>query len=427
MTSRLLPQARMNTNSEEIPCYIAGKKVIVAGAGIGGLAFASALSKQLSSLPPSLSPPSITIYERDSLDATGREGYSMSIRSDGVSGGMQTLQKLGILDSTFAASVTGTQGGDHGEFCLWDRDWKEIMRASVPTRDGLPKPHMRIARNVLRKQLLDAVPEKSVEIRWGIACTGAVKLEDGRVGVRLSDGTIDECDLLVAADGSRSKVLASLKPDQKLNFAGAVLIMANARFEGGIPKPVDRDWGLFLNGSGQGLFVSPVDEKNAVWSLTYRSQTPREGQNSGFEGDQYEKLIKEVMERGKAFKEPFSTLVKATDPSTLRISNAFDRQPFGHQDIDLNVVFIGDANHAVSPFAGNGANMAMMDAWDLAEQLCKHETLESALKAYDSVAIPRAKAVIKFSHRTIALAHATGWRFWLYSFVLRIINKFRGW
>jgi 2-polyprenyl-6-methoxyphenol hydroxylase-like FAD-dependent oxidoreductase len=82
----------------------------------------------------------------------------------------------------------------------------------------------------------------------------------------------------------------------------------------------------------------------------------------------------------------------------------------------MNVVFIGDSNHAVSPFAGNGANMAMADAWDLAEQLCKHETLEDALKAYDSIAIPRSKAVIKFSHRTIVLGHATGWRLWLYSF-----------
>lgn len=351
----------------------------------------------------------------------------MSIRSDGVSGGMQTLRKLGILESTLAVSVTGRQGGKHGEFCLWDREWKEIMRVGVPIRDGLPEPHMRIARNVLRRQLLGAVPEKGVEIHWGVTCTGATRLEDGRVGVQLSDGKVDECDLLVAADGSRSKILVALKPEQKLNFAGAVMIMANARFEEGIPKPADRDWGLYLNGSGQGLFVSPVDEKTAVWSVSYRTPVPREGQNSGFSGEQYEELMKEVWERGKTFKEPFPTLVKATDPSTLRFLNAFDRQPFGHAKNDMNVVFIGDSNHAVSPFAGNGANMAMADAWDLAEQLCKHETLKGALKAYDSVAIPRSKEVIKFSHRTIILGHATRWRLWLYSFVLKLINRFRGW
>ncbi|RDL37663.1 Uncharacterized protein BP5553_05096 [Venustampulla echinocandica] len=416
-----------STNTTTAP-FIAGKKIIVAGGGIGGLAFATALSKQWASVDPSITPPTIIIYERDAENAgIEREGYSMSIRSDGVSAGMQTLRKLGILDSCLATSITGIQENP-GSFVLWDQNWNEIMRAKVDKKawSGLPVPHMRIARNELRGQLLQAVPE-STTVRWGTACTGAAKLSNGKISVQLSNGKLDECDLLIAADGSGSKIRGCLRPDDKLNFAGAVQVIGNAVFpDSKVPSPVDRDWGLYLNETGTGCFLSPIDEYRAVWSISYRTAEPRKTLKHPLSSDQYQGIIKEVLERSKTFKEPIPTLINATDPLTIKELNAYDKQPFAHNASNMNVVFIGDSNHAVSPFAGNGANMAMMDAWDLAEQLCKNETFDEVVIAYDALSMPRARSVIEFSHRTIGLSHATGWTLWLYSFVLRIINWW-GW
>ncbi|KAF4635073.1 hypothetical protein G7Y89_g3031 [Cudoniella acicularis] len=411
----------MASPPQEAPCFIAGRKIIIAGAGIGGLAFSIALHKQFASLPPSLPPPTIIIYERDTREiGSQREGYSMSIRSDGVSEGMQTLRKLGLLEETLAASVSVNQE-NLGNFVLWDRDWNEILRARVDKKD-LPQPHMRIARGVLRTKLIDAVPKEGVVIKWGIACVGAEKLEGGKVRVQLSDdGETDECDLLIVADGTRSKIRNQLRPDDKLDFAGAVQLIGNAVFEGeeGVPKPITRDWGLNLNNSGNGLFVAPVDDHHAIWAVSYRTTTPREP----YTPDQYEALMKEVRERGATYKEPFWTLINHTDSKTVRALNAFDKQPISHDANEMSVVYIGDSNHAISPFAGNGANMAMMDGWDLAEQLCKNETLDGALKAFDALCIPRSKAVVKWERRSIATAHATGWRLFLFAWVLRILNS----
>ena len=50
--------------------------------------------------------------------------------------------------------------------------------------------------------------------------------------------------------------------------------------------------------------------------------------------------------------------------------NALDKRPFAHENCSL-IIFIRDSNHAICPFAGNGANMTLCDAWDLAEQLCQ--------------------------------------------------------
>jgi 2-polyprenyl-6-methoxyphenol hydroxylase-like FAD-dependent oxidoreductase len=85
------------------------------------------------------------------------------------------------------------------------------------------------------------------------------------------------------------------------------------------------------------------------------------------------------------------------------------------------VVFLGDANHAVTPFAGSGACLAMSDGWDLAEQLTKHEELDAALKAYDKLSVPRAKRILKFSHFTIQFGHGKGWWTWVLVIGFKII------
>lgn len=114
-------------------------------------------------------------------------------------------------------------------------------------------------------------------------------------------------------------------------------------------------------------------------------------------------------------------MVRATDPSTLSLSNAMDKQPFPHRDGAPSVIFIGDSNHAMSPFAGNGANMALLDGWELAEQLCTCTSLSSALAAYDKSSMTRSKSAIRMSHWSISMAHATGLKLFAYKLFLRFM------
>jgi 2-polyprenyl-6-methoxyphenol hydroxylase-like FAD-dependent oxidoreductase len=407
---------KMSTDTFHQEHFLAGKKIIVAGAGIAGVSFTIALRKlwpTISDPGSSLDPVSITIYERDAQDVImEREGSSLSIRGDTYSGGMQALRKLGLLEPMLRASLTGVKG-DKGGFAIWDKDWKELIRMEARNPDpSLPAASMRIMRRELRRILLEAVPASDI-IHWATFCTGAVQLSNGRVQVQLSNGKTDECDILVAADGASSKIRAFLRPDDKLLFAGAVCISGVARFPDGIPKPVDRDWGPVVGASGTGLFVSPMDKDRALWSLSYLVPTPREKLQQPIAQAQADELLQETLDRGKQFAQPFKTLVQATDISTLSIYNAKDKNPFPHVDKNQkfgHVIFIGDSNHAMSPFAGNGANMALMDGWELAEQLCKSRSLMAALMAYDASSMPRSKSAIQMSRRTISMAHAQGWR-----------------
>ena len=396
---------------------VASKKIIVLGAGIAGLAFVIALRKQW---PDGHQFPEVVVYERDAKETSiGREGYSISIRGDEYSGGLQTLEAMGMLEDVSAAAISKTNNAENpGGFAMWDLQWNKIL-------DLGHQPGMRVARDALRKILVDAaLGAEGVSVQWETAFAH-LKMTDGKVSVGLADGTVDTADIVVAADGVNSKARAELRPDDGLSFAGAVSLSATSRFpDGEVPAPMNRNWGFVLEGKGTGLFVSPISSTAGLWSLSYMSEKPREDARRPYTAEQIDGFLKEALDRGKSFTEPFQTLVKNTDPSSLMVLNAMDKQPFYHTEEQMEnaVIFIGDSNHAVSPFSGNGANMALLDGWELGLQLSKPQSLRAALDEYDKLSVPRCQGAITFSHRSIDLAHATGLNLFLYKWGMRFIS-----
>lgn len=331
--------------------WLSGKHIVVAGGGIAGLAFVRSLDQ---TWPVELERPRLTMYEkREEKVSPEREGYSISIRSDALSGGMQALQTLGLLDDTLAASITG-QHGDRGSMHLWDATWQPILKIKHPEKppDGLPANHMRIARYVLRQRLIDAMPS-NCEAHWSTGCESAGQFDDGRMRVTLSNGSTTDCDLLVAADGANSKIRASLRPNDKLQYAGAVAITGNAKFNNGLPDVIKDNYGMVLGGNGNAMFVSPIDDHSAVWSVSHLESKPCEPIRGAEAVKAKDDILGEARERGRAFMEPFKTLVEATDPQTLQVFNAMDKMPIDHSELKHQpVIFIGDANHAVRTLMG---------------------------------------------------------------------------
>jgi salicylate hydroxylase len=80
--------------------------------------------------------------------------------------------------------------------------------------------------------------------------------------------------------------------------------------------------------------------------------------------------------------------VEATLADKLIEQLICDRLPLKHW-FEGRVVLLGDAAHPIVPSLGQGANMAMEDAYELAEYLSNESDVEAALKAYESSRIPR--------------------------------------
>lgn len=138
-------------------------------------------------------------------------------------------------------------------------------------------------------------------------------------------------------------------------------------------------------------------------------------------------MLDEASQYAKAFDPIHEHLVAHTDPSTVMVFNALDRPPFAH-DLSAtgNVVFLGDANHAVSPFAGNGANMALRDGWDLAESLVSAVELQEGVNEYDKRSMPRSLDTLKMSRWGITMAHSQGWRLWAFMCVMKVLGWWFG-
>ncbi|KAI0506652.1 putative monooxygenase [Xylaria bambusicola] len=396
--------------------FLSGKKIIVAGAGVSGLAFVIALQKLW---PPSVEPPVVIVYDRDAEQPTaGRGGYSLSLNGLDRDSGLYALKQLGLLDEIIQLAVfrVEDQGEGKGHFTMWTHDFQPMITVRPKVIEGLPTSGMRIARKDLRRVLVEAASART-KIQWGTTCTSVQNSDDGRLRIQLvkegSTETAEECDILVAADGASSKVRACLRPDDNLEFAGAVQFAGSAKFEGSLPSPLDTNWGGVLTGTGAACFFSRVDQYTLVWALSILESAPRPRYDNS-DAEQVQEFFRQARELGKDIREPFKTIVDATDPSTTLVLNARDKQPFPHNLKAGSVVFIGDSNHAVSPFAGNGANLALKDGWDLAEQLCQSDNLTQAVMAYDKRSLPRAISTLKSSHWRIKVGHATGLGYWMY-------------
>ncbi|OAQ71045.1 monooxygenase [Pochonia chlamydosporia 170] len=396
--------------------FLEGKKIIVSGAGFAGLSFIIALRQNWN---PAFKPPQITIYEREGRHLPrSRQGYSLSLHGFDEDGGLVAARDIGVLDDMMKHAVSGTDS--IGGFRIWSSSWAQMLSVRFDPYKDLPTSGMRIIRNDMREVCVSAA-EKLYPITWNTMVTSAEKLPNGRIRThvrpsesgREADSFTDDCDLLIAADGAHSKIRASFRPGDNLEYAGAVQMGGVARFPNGLPELVTKNWGMVISGEGVGCFVSPVDATGVVWALSFLEPQSTKKYDTESTKD-FEAFKDEALTRGHMIQEPFQTIVHATEQHSLFRFPARDKKPFPHAgDENLKgVVFLGDTNHAVSPFAGNGANMALKDGVDLARQLCNSQSMEEALEAYDKLALPRAEKTLKQSHQRIAHAHCTGWYYY---------------
>ncbi|OAR05719.1 hypothetical protein LLEC1_03947 [Akanthomyces lecanii] len=405
--------------------FLSGKSVFVIGAGLSGSAFVASLRSTWDHYFPF---PELAVFDRDPKNTFERRGgYSLSLVGNDISGGLVALNKMGLLDAVLRNAIAGV-GGD-GSFKLWTSHWKELASHRRSPLDGIPASSIRIARKEIRQILLEAAQlDHDGAMFWNTQCVSVSKLRTGRLAIGTirgdeSEVRMVECDLVIVADGANSKIRDHLRPTDRLRYTGAVLRTAVSRFSGPLPESIGSDWGFILSGTGTSCFMSPVAENELQWAVGhFEDQTSTEI----CDVEHAKRVVERALELGSHFAEPFKTILSQTVPDTVMCINAHDKLPFRHSEIGtLPVVFIGDANHALSPFAGYGANLGLSDAWDLAEQLTKGDSLAEAVAAYDSISFPRATKVVTGARQRLRAGHSTGLRYLAFLVMLVISNALR--
>ncbi|WP_285575321.1 FAD-dependent oxidoreductase [Actinoallomurus iriomotensis] len=355
----------------------------VIGAGLGGLTLARVLHVGGVETP---------VFDLDADRHARTQGGMLDIHEDS---GQAALRAAGLHDDFRALVLPGGEAmrilDKHGTVLLEQSD--------EDSSHGRPE----VDRGQLRDLLLDSLPDGTV--RWDSKVVSTRTLGDGRHEVTLTDGTVLTADLLIGADGTWSRV-RPLVSDARPAYTGVSMVEcdlqdADARH----PEAAAVVGGgmLFALSDARGF----LGHRESDGSLHVYA-TVRTGRSwlDGIDFADTETAKKAVLEEFADWHPGLRALVADADGEL--VPRSIVALPVGHRwDRVPGVTLLGDAAHVMSPFAGEGANIAMQDAAELAQALIGHPgDTETALAAYEDAMFARAEVAAADSAANLELCLA---------------------
>jgi 2-polyprenyl-6-methoxyphenol hydroxylase-like FAD-dependent oxidoreductase len=309
-------------------------RIAIVGAGLAGLATAAAFHQ---------AGHDVQVFEQ--ADGLRASGLAINLWSNATS----LLPAFGIP----AARLPG----EPFSRMVWRAAGREVASTDLPAR-GLP--HVNVERAELLTALAAALPDDAVS--YGTRCTDPAALALGN-------------DLVVIADGANSALRAAVARPPRKQWTWTVW---QASVIADVPE-VPRGAGASVLRPGLFAGVWRLSGDRVTWFTEQPSRKPGEGT----------RLLDELR--------------NDTDPVLRRLAEATEERDWVEWHArDLwppkalhrgNVVLAGDAAHAMLPTLGQGACQCLEDAAVLASAVAEEETLDLALRRYESARVPRVRRI----------------------------------
>jgi 6-hydroxynicotinate 3-monooxygenase len=342
-------------------------RIAIVGAGLAGLTLAGLLHKQGYR---------VSVFEQSSqFDRIGAGiilGASIA----------KVIQRMGILEPYVAAGMKPdafvSRKWDTGEVLN-----ELIFDAEAETRFG--GPFVNIHRADLHDVLRSVVPGES--IRFDHMLIGAEPIGHA-ARLTFSNGKTAEADLVVGADGIRSRLRDAIFGVRPLRYIGSIAyraIFPASRTAGISMRDCTKWWGPDRHALSY-YVTARRDETyvmGAVPDTTWNANSVPVLQNHDRFFDAF-----------RNFHPDLAMLIKAADEVQVLPICDLERNDKWSQD---QVVLMGDACHAVRPYMAAGGSMAIEDAAILAEAINSHDTPRRAFAAYEKIRIPRVGEIQRIS------------------------------
>jgi len=357
-------------------------RVLIAGAGLGGLTLAHRLRS--AGLQP-------RVFERGPAQLDLSSSYRIHIDANGSRALHACLppELWRRFEEHSAAAPRGI------EFVTEQLRHLTFIADADPEQSKIAHSHP-ISRSGLRQLLLSGLEDV---VSFDSRVTGFEHTSNDHVVARLADGSSIEGDVLVGADGSASAIRKQLLPDARLVDSGVGGIAGKVYLDDAVRQHIGPRWltqmTMVLPARGMAFFMAPFQRpggaaqldlpEHLFWVLIGEAgqfeTRPGARNQSGVELQQF------AMRKVERWHTLLANLVRAAAPeSVISVPLHTAEPPAAWQP--GRVTLLGDAIHTMTPLQGLGGNTALVDAALLGQQLIDvslgRVNLQQAIGSYEA-------------------------------------------
>ncbi|MFA6277617.1 MAG: NAD(P)/FAD-dependent oxidoreductase [Pedobacter sp.] len=342
------------------------KTIAIVGGGPGGLTLARLLQ---------LKGATVKVYERDLNKDARVQGTTLDLHEES---GLKALRQAHLLDAFKENYRPGADRmiivNENAEIFFSDHEGK-------PEED-FGNEHFRpeIDRGPLRKILLESLQPDTVV--WDSQFVVMEKQNEGWL-LHFKNGTSAYADIVIGADGANSKIRPYIT-DIRAFYSGISGLMGTVyNPEIAVPNihKLLKDGKIMAFGGGKNLTVATKGDGSMAFYLSYKVEESRLKNLDLADKSQMLSLFKnDLAEWDTMWHELFEN---AEMPFMLFPIYCM---PLNQTWTALqNLTMLGDAAHLMPPFAGEGVNMAMLDALELSDYLCNENfnDTQTAIASYE--------------------------------------------
>ena len=350
-------------------------KALIIGAGIAG-------------------PVAAILLKRVGIDAEIFEAWP---RSTGIGGGLQiapngmhTLAEAGLADEMIRRGSVA----ESIEFCSQSGAKLGSVNRNMRQRFGQPAVNMR--RSVLNEAILSKVAAENIKISFEKRLVRIEDRADQPIVACFADGSSAEGDLLIGADGVHSAVRSHVVPDSPKPFD-----LDLVSFGGFVPRSLLESTGtpssLIMTVGQSGFFGYGFCNSDPNTGAMCWSTQPTHGIDAAtFRAMDQGALRRHLRRYHAGWREPIPQLIDALQEIVVTASLDLATLPNWSRG---RALLIGDAAHATSPHAGQGASIALEDALRLARLLHDEKDTSIAFQDFESERRARVERIVALARR----------------------------